>query len=136
MVYVRDVIVHDIYENVTVSRNSGKLRACADSVYQAVFRGLGTRLEAKVKSEPISAVQPKADARVDQLQRALEDMTKRFEALESQLKDQQRRTPSYPPRRFRRPGGPRGRGQNFRRECPLNSNKPARAVGDSWRRMY
>ena len=37
----------------------------------------------EVKAEPINVLQPKADARIDQLQHALENMTKRFESLES-----------------------------------------------------
>lgn len=63
------------------------------------------RHEANVKSEPINVLQPKAEARIDQLHMGQEDMTKWFEMLESQLKEEECQTPLYPPCRTRRPGG-------------------------------
>lgn len=100
----------------------------------------------EVKRE-VNTVQTQRDDKVDQLQRALEDMTKKLESLEAELRREQRpqqyaqwqrgrpgRRPRYP-----RPGqrcfmcGEEG---HLRRQCPLNYNEPARTVGDSWQSKH
>ncbi len=125
----------------------GAITAAADIEYAFGFADTrGTDEDGRVKCE-VNALRTGVDTKVEQLQQALEIMTKRFEALESQLKDRQRpqQAPAYqarPPRGRRRQGRPErkcfacGEEGHFWRQCPLNYHEPARKVGDSWQSKY
>lgn len=85
---------------------------------------------------PVHAVKYSGDRELEELQQAVVDLTKRFDALEAQLAgrkldappDEAPRRPRQPVRCFRC-----GELGHVKRTCPLNYNEPGPKVSGAWR---